>query len=221
MVKKPTFLIILLLLCFTVGYSQTRRPKSAKKPTIQDVIEEKKTPEDILREIYKARFDSASQLSYSCIQMLVETKIELDSVRKANQTLYVIIDRQLDTLESARNKEKRAIKVMLKEHYRNRSWVKAFIGQTVFVIGGVGAFITGAWVPIGMGVLAVEIFLVMESKYSEVKLEDKNLTKKIGIDIGLNSLISTSTGELYGQSVKKKFIKLNDKIKQITSQKSI
>ena len=171
MVKKTTFLI-LLLLCFITGYSQTRRPKSAKKPTIQDVIEEKKTPEDILKEIYKARLDSASQLSYSCIQMLVETKIELDSVRKANQTLYVVIDRQLDTLASARNKERRAKQVMLREHYKKRSWVKAFIGQTVFVIGGVGAFITGAWVPIGMGVLVVEIFLVLESRYSEVKLED-------------------------------------------------
>ena len=165
-------LLIFLLLVPIISYSQTRRPKSAKKPTIQDVIEEKKTPEDILKEIYKARLDSASQLSYSCIQMLVDTKIELDSVRKANQTLYVIIDRQLDTLESARNKERRAKQVMLREHYKKRSWVKAFIGQTVFVIGGVGAFITGAWVPIGMGVLAVEIFLVMESKYSEVKLED-------------------------------------------------
>ena len=172
MVKKTTFLLILLLLCLTTGYSQTRRPKSAKKPTIQDVIEEKKTSEDILKEIYKARLDSASQLSYSCIQMLVETKIELDSVRKSNQTLYVIIDRQLDTLATARNKEKRAMQVMLREHYKKRSWVKAFFGQTVLVGGAVGAFITGAWVPIGMGVLAVEIFLVLESRYSEVKLED-------------------------------------------------
>jgi hypothetical protein len=172
MAKKIT-LAILILLCFTTGYSQSRRPKSTKKKiTIQDVVEEKKTPEDILREIYKARLDSASQLSYSCIQMLVETKIELDSVRKSNQRLYVVIDRQLDSLASARSKEKRAIKVMLKEHYRKRSWVKAFIGQTVFVVGGVGAFITGAWIPIGMGVLAVEVFLILESKYSEVKLED-------------------------------------------------
>jgi len=171
-------LLIFLLLVPIICYSQTRRPKSAKKPTIQDVIEEKKTPEDILKEIYKARLDSASQLSYSCIQMLVETKIELDSVRKSNQTLYVIIDRQLDTLATARNKEKRAVKLMLKEHYRKRSWVKAFIGQTVFVIGGVGAFITGAWVPIGMGVLAVEIFLVLESRYSEVKLEDNKQEPK-------------------------------------------
>ena len=172
MVKKTTFLILLLLLCFTTGYSQSRRPKNTKKPTIQDVIEEKKTPEDILREIYKARLDSASQLSYSCIQMLVETKIELDSVRKHNQTLYVIIDRQLDTLESVRNKEKRAKQVMLREHYKKRSWVKAFIGQTVFVAGAVGAFITGAWVPIGMGVFVVEVFLILESKHSEVKLEN-------------------------------------------------
>jgi len=63
MAKKIT-LAILILLCFTTGYSQSRRPKSAKKKiTIQDVVEEKKTPEDILREIYKARLDSASQLS--------------------------------------------------------------------------------------------------------------------------------------------------------------
>jgi hypothetical protein len=166
------------LLCFITGYSQSRRPKSTKKPTIQDVIEEKKTPEDILREIYKARLDSASQLSYSCVQMLVETRLELDSVKKSNQTLYIIIDRQLDTLESARNKEKRAKQIMLKEHYRKRSWVKAFIGQTVLVAGAVGAFVTGAWVPIGMGVFVVEVFLILESKHSEVKLEDNKQEMK-------------------------------------------
>jgi hypothetical protein len=165
-------LLVLFLLGTITGYSQSRRPKSTKKPTIQDVIEEKKTPEDILREIYKARLDSASQLSYSCIQMLVETKIELDSVRKSNQTLYVIIDRQLDTLATARNKEKRAVKVMLREHYKKRAWIKAFVGETVLAAGVVGALVTGAWVPIGMGVLAVEVFLILESRYSEVKLED-------------------------------------------------
>ena len=171
MVKKIT-LVILILLCVIAGHSQSRRPKSTKKPTIQDVITEKKTPEDILKEVYKARLDSASQFSYTCMQYLVETKVELDSVKKANQMLYVIIDRQLDSLASSRSKEKRAKQVMLREHYRKRSWVKAFIGQTVFIVGGVGAFIAGAWIPIGMGVLVVEVFLVLESKYSEVKLED-------------------------------------------------
>ncbi len=121
-------LLILFLLGTITSYSQSRRPKSTKKPTIQDVITEKKTPEDILKEVYKARLDSASQFSYTCMQYLVETKVELDSVKKSNQTLYVIIDRQLDSLASARNKEKRAMQVMLKEHYRKRSWVKAFIG---------------------------------------------------------------------------------------------
>ncbi len=171
MAKKVT-LVILILLCFITGYSQSRRPKSAKKPTIQDVITEKKTPEDILKEVYKARLDSASQFSYTCMQYLVETKVELDSVKKANQALYVVIDRQLDTLETARYKEKRANKLMLKEHYRKRSWVKAFFGQTILVGGAVGAFITGAWVPIRMGVVVIEVFLILEGKYSEVKLED-------------------------------------------------
>ena len=40
-------LLVLFLLGTITGYSQSRRPKSAKKPTIQDVIEENKTPEDI------------------------------------------------------------------------------------------------------------------------------------------------------------------------------
>ena len=171
MAKKIT-LVILILLCCVTGYSQSRRPKSAKKPTIQDVITEKKTPEDILKEVYKARLDSSAQFSYTCMQYLVETKVELDSVRKANQTLYVIIDRQLDTLASARGKEKRAMQVMLREHYRKRAWVKATIGETVLVAGAIGAFITGAWVPIGMGVAVFEIFLILEGKYSNVKLED-------------------------------------------------
>jgi hypothetical protein len=171
MAKKIT-LVILILLCCITGYSQSRRPKSAKKPTIQDVITEKKTPEDILKEVYKARLDSSAQFSYTCMQYLVETKVELDSVKKANQTLYVVIDRQLDTLAVSRSKERQAKQVMLREHYKKRSWIKAFIGQTVFVIGGVGAFITGAWVPIGMGILVIEVFLILESGYSEVKLED-------------------------------------------------
>ncbi len=54
----------------------------------------------------------------------------------------------------------------------NNGIAGAFIGQTIFVVGGVGAFITGAWVPIGMGVLVVEVFLILESRYSEVKLEN-------------------------------------------------
>jgi len=177
MAKKIT-LVILILLCCVTGYSQSRRPKSAKKPTIQDVITEKKTPENILKEVYKARLDSASQFSYSCMQYLVETKVELDSVRKANQTLYVIIDRQLDTLASARSKEKRAMQVMLREHYRKRAWVKTTIGETVLVVGAIGAFITGAWVPIGMGVAVFEIFLMIEGKYSNVKLEDNKQESK-------------------------------------------
>jgi len=74
MAKKIT-LVILILLCVVTGYSQSRRPKSVKKPTIQDVITEKKTPEDILKEIYKARLDSASKFSYTCMQYLVDTKV--------------------------------------------------------------------------------------------------------------------------------------------------
>lgn len=177
MAKKIT-LIILILLCVVTGYSQSRRPKSAKKPTIQDVITEKKTPEDILKEVYKARLDSASQFSYSCMQYLVETKLELDSVRKSNQTLYVVIDRQLDSLAYARSKEKRAVKIMLKEHYKKRAWVKVFVGETVLVAGVVGAFITGAWVPIGMGVAVFEVFLILEGRYSNVKLEKEKLKQE-------------------------------------------
>jgi hypothetical protein len=176
MVRK--LLLVLFLLGTITGYSQSRRPKNTKKPTIQDIITEKKTPEDILKEVYKARLDSASQFSYSCMQYLVETKVELDSVKKSNQILYVVIDRQLDSLASARNKEKRAIQVMLKEHYRKKAWIKAFFGQTFLVAGAVGAFITGAWVPIGMAVGAFELMLIIEGKYSNVKLEDNKQKSK-------------------------------------------
>jgi hypothetical protein len=178
MIKR--LLLILLVLSPIISYSQSRRPKSAKKKiTIQDVVEEKKSPEEILKEVYKARLDSASQFSYSCMQYLVETKLELDSVRKANQTLYVIIDRQLDSLAFARNKEKRAMKIMLKEHYKKRAWAKAFAGETVLVAGVVGAIITGAWVPIGMGVFMFETFLILEGRYNNAKLEkEKNKTER-------------------------------------------
>ena len=176
MIKR--LLLILLVLSPIISYSQSRRPKSAKKKiTIQDVVEEKKTPEEILKEIYKARLDSASQFSYSCMQYLVETKLELDSVRKSNQTLYIVIDRQLDSLASARNKEKRAKQIMLKEHYKKRAWAKAFAGETVLVAGVIGAIVTGAWVPIGMGVFMFETFLILEGRYNNAKLEKQERYK--------------------------------------------
>ena len=53
-------------------------------------------------------------------------------------------------------------------HYKLEKKVQ----ETILVGGAVGAFITGAWVPIGMGVVVIEVFLILEGKYSEVKLED-------------------------------------------------
>jgi hypothetical protein len=171
MIKR--LLLVLFLLGTITGYSQSRRPKSTKKPTIQDVITEKKTPEEILKEVYKARLDSASQFSYTCMQYLVETKVELDSVKKVNQTLYVLIDRQLDTLVELHTRSRLSSRLMLKEHYRKRAWIKVCVGETILVAGAIGIFVTGAWVPIGMAVATIEIFLILEGKYSNVDLKDK------------------------------------------------
>ena len=64
--------------------------------------------------------------------------------------------------------------VMLKEHLRKKTWIKVVIGETVLVTGVVIGIVTGAFIPVLMGVAAIELYLLVEGNY---RLNIKTLMK--------------------------------------------
>ena len=54
---------------------------------------------------------------------------------------------------------------MLKEMVHRKTWVKIAVGEAAIIVGGVLVVVSGAWVPVIMGVAAVELFLILEGHY--------------------------------------------------------
>ena len=74
-------------------------------------------------------------------------------------------ERQMDSRYSLDFNLKRAKRVMLKERMYKRAWIKVAIGEAVLIGGAALILVSGAWVPVVMGVVAVELFLVIEGRY--------------------------------------------------------
>ena len=72
---------------------------------------------------------------------------------------------QMDSIYTLDFNLKRAKRVMLKERMYKRAWIKVAIGEAVLIGGVTLILISGAWVPVVMGVVAVELFLVIEGRY--------------------------------------------------------
>ena len=72
---------------------------------------------------------------------------------------------QMDSMYILDFNVKRAKRVMLKERMYKRAWIKVAIGEAVLIGGVTLILISGAWVPVVMGVVAVELFLVIEGRY--------------------------------------------------------
>ena len=54
---------------------------------------------------------------------------------------------------------------MLKEMVHKKTWTKIAVGEAAIVVGGILVAVSGAWVPVLMGVAAVELFLILEGQY--------------------------------------------------------
>jgi len=72
---------------------------------------------------------------------------------------------QMDSMYTLDFNVKRAKRVMLKERMYKRAWIKVAIGEAVLIGGATLILISGAWVPVVMGVVAVELFLIIEGRY--------------------------------------------------------
>ena len=72
---------------------------------------------------------------------------------------------QMDSMYTLDFNLKRAKRVMLKERMYKRAWIKIAIGEAVLIGGAALILVSGAWVPVVMGVVAVELFLVIEGRY--------------------------------------------------------
>lgn len=78
---------------------------------------------------------------------------------------------QMDSIHTLDSTIKRAKRVMLKERMYKRAWIKVAVGEAVLIGGVTLILVSGAWVPVIMGVVAVELFLVIEGCY-RVSLRD-------------------------------------------------
>ena len=72
---------------------------------------------------------------------------------------------QMDSMYTLDFNLKRAKRVMLKERMYKRAWITIAIGEAVLIGGAALILVSGAWVPVVMGVVAVELFLVIEGRY--------------------------------------------------------
>lgn len=72
---------------------------------------------------------------------------------------------QTDSVYTLNVQLKRSKRVMLKEMVHKKTWTKIAVGEAAIIVGGVLVAISGAWVPVIMGVAVVELFLILEGQY--------------------------------------------------------
>ena len=85
---------------------------------------------------------------------------------------------QMDSIHNLEFNVKRSKRVMLKEHVRKKMWIKFAVGEAVLLGGVVLVITSGAWVPVIMGVAAIELFLVLEGRY-RLNIHDFKIKKLV------------------------------------------
>jgi hypothetical protein len=74
-------------------------------------------------------------------------------------------DLQMDSIHTLEFTLKRSKRIMLKEMVHRKTWIKIAVGEAAIITGGILIIASGAWVPVIMGVTAVELFLILEGQY--------------------------------------------------------
>lgn len=82
---------------------------------------------------------------------------------------------QTDSIYTLNFSVKRSKRAMLKEMVHRKTWVKIAVGEAAIIVGGVLVVVSGAWVPVIMGVAAVELFLILEGQY---RLNSRDMKRK-------------------------------------------
>lgn len=93
---------------------------------------------------------------------LIETN---EDIEYYNRVLERKAKLQMDSIHTLEFKMKRAKRIMLKEMVHKKTWIKIAVGEAAIIAGGILIVTSGAWIPVIMGVAAVELFLILEGHY--------------------------------------------------------
>lgn len=88
-----------------------------------------------------------------------------EDIEYYNRVLERKAELQMDSIHTLEFKVKRAKRVMLKEMVHKKTWIKIAVGEAAIIAGGILIVTSGAWIPVIMGVAAVELFLILEGHY--------------------------------------------------------
>jgi hypothetical protein len=134
------------------------------QPTIEDVLNPKKTEAEIEKDKLKSRLNNEAKLTTSCIDKLFEAKQEINTLNNQIDSLKIIISNQSVMVRDAKSKEQLATQAIKKETRQKQLLAKLVAGEGAIIIGGVVGLITGAWVPVCIAVGVVELYLLVTGK---------------------------------------------------------
>jgi hypothetical protein len=93
---------------------------------------------------------------------LIETNEDIEYYNRVLERKAIL---QMDSIHTLDFKVKRAKRIMLKEMVHKKTWIKIAVGEAAIIAGGILIVTSGAWIPVIMGVSAVELFLILEGRY--------------------------------------------------------
>ena len=121
----------------------------------------------IIREIVFILTLLISYVNANC--QLVSNTYRLTETNEDLEYYISVLERkaelQMDSIHNLEFNVKRSKRIMLKEHVRKKMWIKFAVGEAVLLGGVVLGITSGAWVPVIMGVAAIELFLILEGHY--------------------------------------------------------
>ena len=93
---------------------------------------------------------------------LIETNEDIEYYNRVLERKAIL---QMDSIHMLEFKVKRAKRIMLQEMVHKKTWIKIAVGEAAIIAGGILIVTSGAWIPVIMGVTAVELFLILEGHY--------------------------------------------------------
>ena len=91
-----------------------------------------------------------------------------DTIQVILPDTLMVPDKEVEVVETVALKDSASVDVdieLMRQKLNRITWMKVALGQTALVGGVALSIVTGAWVPVMMGVAVVEIYLLTESKY--------------------------------------------------------
>ena len=108
----------------------------------------------------------------------IRGQIQLVESKQDDRYYSQLLERKVELINDSMHTLERNLKrtkiVMLKEKVEKKAWIKVLAAETAIVAGVVLVVTTGALIPVCMGVLLFETYLLVEGKY---RLNIKKLKK--------------------------------------------